>query len=269
VNTNRVIGFLLTGLSLFLFQGCGQDTDIDAPFILELNCGAENALAECLTPQFSPEYYIDQGVKYFLTMESTVPIDVRPEYADRVVRWEWPPWLLLTGYTRAGLVWSDIFLKLNPTAYDLIDCRFFEQQPFCRCHVIFNYSGELCPIYEEFTFNDQGEITFIEAWSDYESLLPMGPGTDGIWDEEEYWGKYIAGNRLATRVPGLGNSTGNIDLYAGWMVEAAENDADLADMVFRARQPVATWLAQLLTHSDDLAGGCYAPEGDIYPYYTP
>ena len=198
-----------------------------------------------------------------------MPVDVRPNYANRVVRWEWPPWLLLTGYTRAGLVWSDIFLKLNPTSYDLIDCQYFDEQPFCRCHVIFNYDGELCPIYEEFIFNDQGEITFIEAWSDYESLLPMDSGYDGQWDEDEYWGQFFGANRLGSRVPGLGNETGNIDLYADWMKSAMETDIDLDNMIRRARDPITTWMAQLITHQEELAGGCEAPQGDIYPYFEP
>lgn len=201
-------------------------------------------------------------------MQSDIPPSVQPNYSDRVVRWEWPPWLLLTGYTRRGLVVTDILLKLNPTSYDLIDCRFFEEQPFCRCHVIFNYSGELCPIYEEFIFNDQGEITFIEAWSDYESLLPMTSGPDGIWTEDEYWGATIGDNRLGNRVPGLGNSEGRIDLYADWMTERMQYDADLEDMVLRARDPILTWLDELLT-SETLATGCEAPEGDVYPYYVP
>ncbi len=220
---------------VLLLVSCSKDEsgveDVDLPYTLEQNCGQESALATCLTPKFSPEYYIDQGVKYFLTMESSVPINVVPNYSDLVVRWEWPPWLLLTGFKRDFMIISDILLKLNPTSYDTIDCRFFEEQPFCRCHVIFNYSGEQCPIYEEFVFNDQGEITFIEAWSDFESLLPMGPGEDGVWDYEDYWALGDNVERLSTRVPGLGNGTGRINLFADWMEEAANNDEDLSEMI--------------------------------------
>lgn len=247
-----------------LGTGCSDDTVVPEK---SPECRGEDALATCLSPTFPPEYYVEQGVKYFRTMESSVPIDVVPNYAQRVIRWEWPPWLYLTGYTRSGLIFSDILLKLNPTSYDFIDCRFFETQPFCRCHVIFNYSGEPCPIYEEFTFNDQGEITFIEAWSDFESLLPMGPGPDGVWDESEYWAEGEGVNRLATRVPGLGNETGRIDLNAPWMEAAAAQDADLAELLHRLRDPIFTWLEQLLTHQEDLAGGCYPPDGDVYPYF--
>jgi len=255
---------LILFVALFVLS-CSNDDELIA---VSPECAEIDALATCLTPKFSPEYYVEQGVKYFLTMESSVPVDIVPNYSDLVVRWEWPPWLFLTGYTRSGLIFSDILLKLNPTSYDLIDCRFFEEQPFCRCHVIFNYSGELCPIYEEFTFNDQGEITFIEAWSDYESLLPMGPGPDGVWDDADYWGMNEV-DRLATRVPGLGNETGRIDLYADWMEAAAAQDEDLADLIYRARDPIVTWLDQLINNQEELAEGCFAPDGDVYPYYTP
>lgn len=222
-------------------------------------CGTEAAYAECLTPKFPPEYYIEQGVKYFRTMESSVPIDVIPNYADNVVRWEWPPWLLLTGFRKNGLILTDILLKLNPTSYDLIDCRFFEEQPFCRCHVIFNYSGEQCPIYEEFVFNDQGEITFIEAWSDYESLIPM--------DKTDYWAEGDNVRRLSTRVPGLGNLEGRINIHSDYMAEAAAEDEDLAEMVYRCKQPISTWLQLTIETFEDVQHGCEAPEGDVYPYY--
>ena len=251
--------WILIVIASLSFIQCTEDLEIgEIPDVLE-QCDTEAALATCLSPQFPPEYYIEQGVKYFQTMQSDIPIDVIPNYSDLVIRWEWPPWLLLTGFTRGNMIWTDILLKLNPTTYDLIDCRFFEEQPFCRCHVIFNYSGEQCPIYEEFIFNDQGEITFIEAWSDFPSLIPMDP--------DDYWAEGDNVNRLGTRVPGLGNETGRIDLNADWMNEAAENDPILKEMIRRCKDPGKTWLAELITHSEELAGGCHPPEGDSYPYY--
>ncbi len=33
----------------------------------------------------------------------------------------------------------------------------------------------LCPIYEELTHNDQGEVTFVEAWSMVPNLPPLTP----------------------------------------------------------------------------------------------
>lgn len=230
-------------------------------------CDNEGAYASCLKPKFSPEYYIEQGVKYFLTMQSDIPIDVQPNYADLIVRWEWPPWLFLTGYTKDFLIISDILLKLVPTKYDLIDCRFFEEQPFCRCHVIFDYSGAKCPIYEEFVFNDQGEITFIEAWSDYESLLPMDAGEDSIWSEEEYWAMQDNVKRLSTKVPGLGTEKGRIKVNSSWMQNEAKKDADVNELFTRLKSPVKTYLEQISNNFKGLAEECEAPEGDKYPYF--
>ena len=219
----------------------------------------DSAFATRLSPKFPAEYYIDQGVKYFRTMESSVPIKVKPEYSDLVIRWEWHPWLLLTGYKRRNLINTDILLKLYPTKYDTIDCQFFEQQPFCRCHVVFNYSGTRIPIYEEFVFNNQGEITFIEAWSDFPSLLPM--------DETDYWAEAENVNRLSTRVPGLGNNEGRIDPKADWMLNAAKTDTVLADMLYRLKHPISTWFKEYRKQKDAMKEAHHPPEGDRYPYH--
>ena len=218
----------------------------------------DSALSTRLTPKFTAAYYIDQGVKYFRTMESSVPIRVKPEYSDLVIRWEWHPWLLLTGYKRRNLIDTDILLKLYPTKYDTIDCQYFIKQPFCRCHVIFNYSETRIPIYEEFTFNDQGEITFIEAWSDFPSLLPM--------DTTDYWAEAENVNRLSTRVPGLGNNEGRIDRKADWMLRASETDTVLADMLHRLRRPFNTWVKEYFKQKDAMKEAHHPPEGDRYPY---
>lgn len=241
------------------------------PATIEANCGTEAALATCLSPKFDSAYYIDQGIKYFLTMQSDIPNNIIPNYSNKVIRWEWPPWLLLTGYGKDFLITSDIILKLNPTKYYKLDCKYFDVQPFCRCHVIFNYSGDSCPIYEEFTFNDQGQITFIEAWSDFESTLPenMNAGSDNIWTEDEYWAKQPNVKRLSTKVPGLGNAYGRINIDASWMKNAATKDKDVADLVRRIKDPLGTYLDQLIEYTDELEHGCEAPAGDKYPYYIP
>ena len=249
---------------------CSTDNKTYPTTIAE-NCGTQAALSTCLTPKFDSVYYIEQGIKYFRTMQSDIPNDVIPNYAGSVIRWEWPPWLLLTGYGKDFLITSDILLKLYPTQYYKLDCKYFDEQPFCRCHVIFNYSGDSCPIYEEFTFNDQGQITFIEAWSDFESLLPenMNAGADSIWSENEYWAKQPNVKRLSTKVPGLGNTYGKINVDAEWMQEAIAIDKDVAELVRRIKDPIKTYFQQLATHSNDLQGGCKAPVGDRYPYYIP
>lgn len=221
----------------------------------EPHCDTDAAKATCLTPTHSDEYYINQSILYFRTMESSASPFVMPRYSPRVARWEWPPWLLLTGYGRFNMIGTDIALKLNPTTYASIDCRAFDTQPFGRCHVVFDYSGELCPIYEEFTFNDQGEITFIEAWTDHPDWIPMAP--------DDYWAEASNVRRLANRVPGLGNPEGLIDPYASWMTEAAANDADLAEFVRRTKQPYALWLDELIDHANDVVGGCH-PQGTLH-----
>ncbi|MDX1694784.1 MAG: hypothetical protein R3208_13540 [Ketobacteraceae bacterium] len=212
------------------------------------NCGTADATSRCLEPVQSPEYYVDQSIKYFLTMESSVSPLVIPRYSDRVVRWEWPPWLLLTGYGRFNLIWTDIVLKLNPTTYAVMNCQAFDVQPFGRCHVVFDYSGELCPIYEEFTFNDAGEITFIEAWTDMPGWIPMAP--------EDHWAEGNIPGRLSTRVPGLGNGNGLVDWGSEGVASAAAKDADVAELVDRVNDPYRTWLQQLIDNPRELAEGC-------------
>ena len=212
------------------------------------NCGKINAKAGCLSPTQSPEYYIDQNIKYFLTMESNTSPLIIPNYSKKVVRWEWPPWLLLTGYGSSSLIWTDLLLKLNPTTYPVLNCEAFDTQPFGRCHVVFDYSGELCPIYEEFTFNDKGEITFIEAWIDAPGWIPM--------KEHDYWAEGENVDRLATKVPGLGNETGLIDIHSDWVKDAAAKDADISELVRRTKKPVSTWAYELITHIEEVRHGC-------------
>lgn len=247
---------------------CQKDPDLETNVDA---CTTVGAMATCLSPKFDSTYYIEQGVKYFLTMQSDIPPNVQPNYSDLVIRYEWPPWLLLTGFRKNFLIQSDILLKLNPTRYDTINCRFFKEQPFCRCHVIFDYSGDKCPIYEEFVFNDKGEITFIEAWSDYESKLPRGmnSGTDSIWNEAEYWAMQKDIYRLSTRIPGLGNSDGRIALNSTYLKDAAEKDPLIEDLVRRLNNPIGTYLEYLLSHSNEMANGCEMPEGDVFPYFMP
>ncbi len=255
-------------LSSSLIFACQKDPET---LSTEATCDTNGALARCLMPKFDSTYYIEQGVKYFLTMQSDIPPSVQPNYSDLVIRYEWPPWLLLTGYRKKFLIQSDILLKLNPTKYDTIDCRFFKEQPFCRCHVVFDYSGEKCPIYEEFVFNNQGQITFIEAWSDYESTLPKGmnSGDDGIWDEDEYWAKQEDVYRLSSKIPGLGSPDGKIALHTIYMQNAVKEDSIIADLANRLNNPVSTYIQYVLTHREELAHGCEPPVGDIYPYYMP
>jgi hypothetical protein len=209
------------------------------------------ALATCLVPHQPPAYYVEQGLRYFDTLDATADPDSIPAYSELVARWEWPPWLKLTGYGRAQMISiSKLLVDVTPSTVPVRDCRAFATQPFCRCRVVFEYTEGSCPIYEEFTFNDQGEMTFIEAWSDAPGLLPMDATVDP-------WGEGPGVNRLSTRVPGLGNASGRIDLAAPWMAEAAAADPDVADFVTRTRDFWPTWKAELQAAGPDLmARGC-------------
>jgi hypothetical protein len=193
----------------------------------------------------TPEYYVEQSHRYFDTLDSTIDPQIRPEYSGLVVRWEWPPWLKLTGFGRDNMILTDLFLKLIPTRIPMRDCRFFQVQPFGRCYVVFDYSGEPCPIYEEFTFNDAGEMTFIEAWTDYPGFLPMA-------DPADRWGEDPDVKRLSTRIPGLGSTDALINLEGPAMHEAASQDADVADFVTHAKAPVMWWVIELFKAGPDL-----------------
>lgn len=209
-----------------------------------------DSLSTCLTPTWSDDYVIDQGQRYFDTLDSSADPDSEPTYSDLVARWEWPPWLLLTGYGRdLTLAVDEIVLAVYPTTtVPDRDCRAFDVQPFGRCHVVMDFDGQSCPIYEEFTFNDQGEVTFVEAWSDQPGMLP-GADTD-TWAEGST-------SRLSTRLPGLGNATGLIDPEGEAMSEVAASDPDVAEFVRHTEDFWATWTETYEAAGDDLyARGC-------------
>ena len=96
----------------------------------------------------------------------------------------------------------DYFLTWYPTEVINRDCRFFKAQPFARCRVTFHYLNpdSYFDIYEEFTFNNQGEITFVEAWSDHPGYLPMGA--------DDFWAESKNVKRISWKVPGLGSENG-------------------------------------------------------------
>ncbi len=209
-------------------------------------CGHDGALATCLEPTMSPEYYAEKSSMYFDTMDYTVELEEWPPYSELVARWEWPPWLKLTAYTRENIEATDTLLTMYPSVVPERDCRAFDTQPFGRCYVVFYYDaheGRGCPIYEEFTFNDAGEITWIEAWSDVEGLRPTS--------DEDRWGEQSDIGRLSNRIPGLGNAGGRIDLDSEWMQAAAAEDADVADFVERANDWYETWLEEYTNAPDD------------------
>jgi hypothetical protein len=210
-------------------------------------CAGDAPLASCLAPTQAPEHYVTQSLRYFDTMDSAVEDPVWPDYAELAARWEWPPWLRLTGWTEEGIHATDTLLKLYPSTVPIRDCQAFDVQPFGRCYITFAYEAHgdrPCPIYEEFTFNDAGEVTFIEAWSDVDGLRPMAEG--------DRWAERADVARLSGRLPGLGRADGAIDLHGEAMTEAADRDADIADFVTRADAWLETWTAEYANAPDDM-----------------
>jgi hypothetical protein len=221
-------------------------------------CGDESvqrgpdALSTALEPSRPASYYIDQAERYFDTLDTSADRNSKPSYSVLVARWEWPPWLKLTGIGREQIEELDAgVLVVTPSTVPERDCRVFQRQPFARCYVSFDYPQKgRCPIYEEFTFNDDGEVTFIEAWSNLPGMLPST-------DASDRWAEGAGVQRLSTKVPGLGNSEGLIDLDAKWMEDAAQQDADVADFLKRARDFASWWLKEYNKAGSDLfARGC-------------
>jgi hypothetical protein len=244
----RVLLCLLLALSCSPADDEKDDAGGDDGREAALNCWdipGDGALSTALTPQQTPDYYIAQSLKYFDTLDSYADPQIVPDYSELVARWEWPPWLKLTGLGDEAMIAIDLLLKLYPTTIPERDCRAFDVQPFGRCHVVFYYKEEPCSIYEEFTFNDQGEMTFIEAWSDLPGLLPTT-------NPDDYWAEGPDVQRLSTRIPGLGNATGLIDLNGGCLRQAARQDADVADFASRANYPALAWLLELALVGDDM-----------------
>lgn len=240
--------------TLVFLAACGQAAQDAAAPAAPPACGSVGALATCLTPNQSAEYYVDQAQKYFDTLDQDRPASSIPNYSDQVARWEWEPWLKLTGLGRGNMVAGTIMVTrlATPSTVPVRDCRFFEQQPFARCHVQINYSGKLCPIYEEFTFNAAGEMTFIEAWSAISGFFPSHLHNDR-------WAQDQQVQRLATKLPGLGTPQGLFDLASPDMQVAAQADPQIADFVWRASD---FWLAL----AQEVAKHEGLSEDDLYAY---
>ncbi len=205
-------------------------------------CGGAGALSTCLTPQKSAAYYVDQANKYFDTLDGTADPKSVPAYSDAVARWEWPPWIYLTGYGKNHITLIDWIIKamIPSTTVPTRDCRAFATQPFTRCHVVIKYDKGLCPIYEEFTHNDQGEMTFVEAWSMVPNLPPSDAAPVTAMDP---WAERPDAHRLSSKIPGLGSKTGRFDLNAAWMQDAAKEDPEVALFVrqTKAFYPSVLW----------------------------
>ncbi len=223
--------------------------------------GDPSAYSTASVPTRPPEWYVEQAMIYFDTLDTRADPAIVPEYAPDVARWEWPPWLYLTGWGAQQMIATTrAALRIDPSIVEDRDCRFFPTQPFARCYVDFVYDGGSCPIYEEFTFNDAGEMTFLEAWSVMPERMPVADYAADPWAE----------GRLSTRIPGLGSPSGAIVLDAPWMLDAAADDAEVADFVRRASDFWATWREAYDAVGEDIyAIGCGWPLDDEQPEESP
>jgi hypothetical protein len=213
--------------------------------------GTPGATATCLRPTRPPEHYVSEALRYFDTLDVEADPASIPDYGEDVARWEWPPWLLLTGLGRQDMIDVSIALRAgDPSTVPVRDCRYFDHQPFARCYVVFEYEGRPCPIYEEFVFDGAGRMTFIEAWSDLPGLRPQTDAADPFGERGTFW-------RLSTRVPGLGHGAGRLDLLGSHMQAAAAADARVADFATRASDWHGHWVDAFLAAPEDFfALGC-------------
>ena len=78
--------------AMMSLAACGGATDTAAE-----GCGPD-ALSTCSAPAQPADHYADQGMKYFDSLDESADPESKPDDAEGVARWEWPPWLLLTGY---------------------------------------------------------------------------------------------------------------------------------------------------------------------------
>jgi hypothetical protein len=86
------------------------------------------------TGALTPQYYLEQAYAYFDSIDFFVFKGVAPRYAKDVIRWEWHPWLLLTGYGARSMK-LDVLQKLYPTRITNQNCTVHDVAPQVRCSV--------------------------------------------------------------------------------------------------------------------------------------
>lgn len=205
-----------------IFHGFSQDHKTD-PF--------EYALSNNISVKFIPTYYIGQCDVYFNSLESNFRF-FKPSYSKLVTRWEWSSSSHLTGYGRNTIHAVDSFMRNYPCIYMEREHRFFMQQPFARSMVTCYFGNDIqakahpIKFYYEFTFNDVGEITFIECWLARQGDQLPSFRHDG-WPTGDIY-------RLSSILPGLGNQYGIVDMNSAVMYIAGTNDEYIAELRSRA-----------------------------------
>jgi hypothetical protein len=117
------------------------------------------------------DYYIHQAYLYFDFLDTSKPF-IPLNYADKCVRYEWSPWgSPLSGVTGLGKLmhfFDKIYRFIYPCVIKNRTFQTYDINPFVRSTVTFhemNAPYKTYDIYEEFSFNEKGEIIFIEAWT--------------------------------------------------------------------------------------------------------
>jgi hypothetical protein len=213
-------------------------------------------------PTKPPASDIKRADRYFNQLESKFTHYLfwhgkLPSYAPLVARWEWPPnWYRLTGFRKNPTIDADTMIR------DAVPCIcvnrthiFCQTNPFARSVVTFYYGskgskGTPIYIYEEFTFNDLAQMTFIEAWSiteeGFNTLTQLAQNnqpwpdrpegttqTDGVTDAQT---PLIPFTRLSTKIPGLGLNHGEIEVDGDRMNKAAQQDPTVGAFQDEAHQ---------------------------------
>lgn len=129
----------------------------------------------------------------------------------------------------------DALVALYPTKVEERAHRVFGEHPFGRSCVSFRYAFKKRPvrIYEEFTFNTDGEIVFIEAWSDSYEL------------KSDAWGESNERVRMSHAWPK--DTHGNLAPPGSESYKKAlKTDPLLQELHARMQRPIYSWMRECL-----------------------
>jgi uncharacterized protein YjbI with pentapeptide repeats len=175
-------------------------------------CGGTDAnqTSRCARPDQPASYYLGQASTYFGSLDP-LHHSARPNYDGNSVRYEWAPWWGDDGWGNYMNKLIDTLLVSMPATVKGLKCRYFDKAPYARCYVNLSYgTGDVCPIYEEFTFLPGGKMSFVEAWTatKKDAVSPFMPQGDAnlvndLWGEND-----STMYRSSTKYPGLGQRSG-------------------------------------------------------------
>ena len=197
-----------------------------------------------VVPNKDESYYINQANTYFSFLETTSKDHIEPNYSPSLIRWEWEPWLILTGLNDERTLIIDSLIRETGKCECLDrELVFYNTNPFVRCRVTFYYGENKTPIkiYEEFTFDGSGNISFIEAWYDVEDNKLQIP-------EREFdgWPKFCSVKRLSNLIPGYNKTDFILVLESSEMISQAELYDDVKNFKSRAEKFAVSLFAELV-----------------------